>query len=217
MELEIRRFSRLGNGSDVISRGTTMGSQAIAAVEPDNTECSRAGRRFHGGCQIITNGIAPVQAIPTTTATLALYNAELASGRSLCIDRIGFFLGSGTPAAGATLMCTISPGSIASPPAASGTGYGSASSSGSSNQTKARWTTAMTLPSSPVAPAWFPLISTQQLAAANVGQGDGIYEGKGGLVVPPGYALGFAIVSGAGTTPLYAIGARWVELELDLE
>lgn len=213
----IRRFTRAASGHQVPLRLTNIESLAVAKVEPDFAELARAGRLFHGGNQIIANGIAPVTAIPTTTATLALYNAEAAGGASYLIHRLGFWLGSGTPTAGATLLATVSPAPIASPPTGNGTGYGSASSSGSSRTTRSRWTTAVTLPTSPTSPAWMPVQSTFQLAAANVGQGDGWAELKGMLLVPPGYCLGLAILSGTGTTPLYGVGASWAELELDLE
>ncbi len=212
----VRRFTRQGNGADNTIRATELESLACANVEGDNVETARAGRRFIGGTQIIANGIAPGAAIPTT-ATLALYNAEADGGKAYCIDRIIFWLGSGTAAAGATLFATVSPSKIATIPTGNATGYGSASASGSAQQTKSRWATAMTLPSSPVAPAWTALISTLQLAAANVGQGDGYVEAKGAFIVPSGYAFGFGILSGAGTTPLYGISCQWTELELDLE
>lgn len=217
-EGKFRRFVRTALGGAVSAlRLTNVESVAMAQVEGANTECARAGRRFFGGNQIIANGIAPVTAIPTTTATLALFNAEADGGNSLCIDRLGFWLGSGTPTAGATLLATVSPSKIATAPTVNATGYGSASASGSSRQTKARWATGVTLPSSPNAPAWVQIISTFQLAAANVGQGDNWVELLGGILVPPGYAAGFAILSGTGTTPLYGVSCAWNELELELE
>ena len=54
-------------------------------------------------------------------------------------------------------------------------------------------------------------------AAANFGQSDQPFEIRGGIAVPPGYAMGLAILSGAGTTPLYGVGGRWGEMESDLE
>lgn len=217
IEARIRRFVKnaYAKGLETL-RLTQFESQAIAMVEDPKIEVTRAGRRFHGGNQIIANGIAPVTAIPTTTATLALFNAEDPGGMALCIDKVNFWLGSGTPTAGATLLATVSTKKIATPPSAMATGYGLQSASGSTRTSKALWTTAVTLPSPPV-PAWHALISTFQLAAANVGQGDGWIELNGGLIVPPGYAAGFAILSGTGTAPLYGVSASWTELELELE
>lgn len=214
----VRRFTRIGGGGPRQVRQTDHESVAIATVEDMKLELARAGRRFMGGNQIIANGIAPVTAIPTTTATLALYNDEEAGGKSLVIDRLGYWLGSGTSTAGATLLATVSVSTVASAPTTNATGYGSASCSGSGQVTRALWTTAVTLPATTTrANAWIQVTSTFQLAAANVGQGDGYAELGGALVVPPGYCLGVAILSGTGTSPLYGVSATWSELQLDLE
>lgn len=212
---ELRRFTRNALGAAARTlRLTGIESLAVANVEPRDFELSRAGRRFIGGNQIIANGIAPVAAIPTTTATLALFNAESAGGKSLVIEQLGFWLGSGTPAAGATLLACVSTRPIASFPTGMTTGYGIQSASGSSAASKALWATAVTLPGTP---AWLQITSTFQLAAANVGQGDVITKINGALVVPPQHALGLAILSAAGTTPLYGISSIHSEIEAELE
>ena len=122
LRARIRKFTQFAlGGADVPLRSTGNESLATAQVEPARLEWSRAGYRFIGGTQIIANGIAPVAAIPTTTATLALYNSDRA--QSLVIERLGFFLGSGTPAAGATLLAAVSR-TVATPVTAHATGYG---------------------------------------------------------------------------------------------
>lgn len=194
-------------------RLTGQGSMAVAAVEPEAYERARAGRRFWGGNQIIANGIAPVAAIPTTTATLALYNGEPDNGADLAIERINFWLGSGTAAAGATLFVCVSDGPIATTPTMA-TGYEVASCSRGGRKSKAVFGTAVTIPADP---SWVGALSTFQLAAANVGQGDGVAFLDGGIIVPPRHALGIAILSGAGTTPLYGVSAIWSEIEGDRE
>lgn len=215
---QVRRWVRVIGVAERTLRQTVVESLAVANVEHEFGELARSGSLYHGGTQVIANGIAPVQAIPTTTATLALYNAEESGGFALSIDRLQFLLGSGTPAAGATLFATVSRTRIASAPTAMANGYGVASSSGSSRGSKALWATAMTMPSAGgLTPAWAPVVSTLQLAAANVGQGDGVFEARGRFLVPPGFALGLAIVSGAGTTPLFSVGATWAEVDSDLE
>lgn len=213
MSLLTGRAMKGTNNNQQGVRGTCQGSVAVAQFEPTLAELARAGLRFGGGCQVIANGIAPVSAIPTTTATLALFNGEADGGRSYLIHRVHFCLGSGTPAAGATLFGAVSGKKITAPSAASNYSTGSLSRGGKTS--KAVWATAQTFDASTV---WLPLFSTQQLAAANVGQGDGNgYLTEGGILVPPGYAFGLAILSGAGTSPLYAVGMEWTELELDLE
>jgi hypothetical protein len=215
IELVIDRIRKSANVNKAQARGTLLGSLAIAQVEPPLAEIARSGRMFHGGTQIIANGIAPVAAIPTTAATLALCNTDAAGGRSLIVDHLAVFLGSGTPAAGMTLLGAVAP--VTALPAANAaqpTGYGVAPSRGMTSASKAVWATALTLTGTPV---WSPILSTLQAAAANVGQGDNVAELRGSIIVPPGYVLALAILSGAGTTPLYGIGARWGEMELDLE
>jgi hypothetical protein len=212
----IRRFTKQDLGGAVRPfRMTGLESHAVAQVEEDLTDLARAGRLFYGGNQIIANGIAPVAAIPTTTATLALVNKD--ANNTLAISKLNFWLGSGTPAAGATLFaCVVKPTqATADGITANGTGFNSANRNPvSSRKSGALWTTALTVPATTV---WEALLSTMQLAAANIGQGDGISYQKGGLLVPPFCALGIGILSGAGTTPLYGVSAEWAELELENE
>ena len=214
---EVRKFigHSLGGGEKTV-RMTAVESLATAQVEPARFELTRSGRRYIGGNSIIANGIAPVAAIPTTTATLALFNGEPTGGRSYAIERINFWLGSGTAAAGATLMVNPSTARLATAPTAMATGYAAQSASGSARASRALWATAQTFPAAP-ANSWIGVVSTLQLAAANAGQGDGVVDLEGAIVIPPGYALGFAILSGAGTTPLYGISATWAEIEAELE
>jgi len=210
----LRKF--VENGLSAATRAlrmTGIESLAIASVEDERTELARAGRRFWGGNQIIANGIAPVQAIPTTTATLALVNKEKPGGASMLVDRANFWLGSGTAAAGATLLAAVCEVAEANVPTTQETGYEVGSSSAGKPASKALFKAALTV----VDPVWVGLFSNFQLAAANVGQGDGWIESKGGILVPPRYALGLAVLSGAGTTPLYGISLGWSELVLDLE
>ncbi len=195
-------------------RGTNYGSVATAQFEPLNAEQARAGLRFAGATGIIANGIACVNAIPTTTATLALYNADPV--KTLFIDSISFWLGSGTPAAGATLFACVSSAPIATAPSMA-TGHSVSSLSGSSLRSSAVLATAVTIPVSPYAPCWFAVNSQMQTAAANVGMGDGYREFNGAVAVPPLRALGLGILSATGTTPLYGVSISWVELAAEME
>ena len=188
-----------------------LGSLKTAQYEPDRALLSAAGRRYYGGCQVIASGIAPVAAIPTTTATLFLWNGEAAGGASYVIEELNYALGSGTAAAGAALMVCVTNIAQSAPSAASN--YASQSCSDGSRATRAVWGTAITVATS----AWKIASSSFQLAAANVGQGGDPYRPNGALVIPPGYGLGIAILSGTGTSPLYSLSALWSEVQLDLE
>lgn len=209
----INRILKQGNNLDGVPlRLTSASSAAVAQTEPPYSEMTRNGKRFHGGTQIIANGIAPVSAIPTTTATLALYNNDNNNnGLSLVIDWLNVFLASGTPAAGLSVFATVA--KPTNPPSANATGMGTAALSGTANGSKALWATALTLPALAV---WSAIASTLQPAAANAGQGDNFVDLGGRIVVPPSYCLGLAIFSGVGTTPLYGVSAHWSEIEYDL-
>jgi hypothetical protein len=98
------------------------GRLAMAQSELQQVELVRTGRMFKGGTGIIANAIAPEQAIPTTTALIALFNGEPDGGRTYFIDHLAFSLLSGTAAAGASLFAAVSAGKIASPPSAMATG-----------------------------------------------------------------------------------------------
>ena len=210
-------IANLAEGTLRELRLTKPGSLAVAQVEMPHVEMARAKKRYIGGTNIIANGIAPVTAIPTTAATLALYNSAGDGGVSLVIDHLHFFLGSGTPTAGATLLVTVS---SAKPTAvtAQATGHlvqpvkGGQGTTGTGSSA-AIWTAALTIAANS---AWVALGSTFQLAAANVGQGDRPFKLGGGIIVPPEHALGIAILSGTGTSPLYSVSAIWDEVVLDL-
>src|SRR5262245_5210592 len=89
-------------------------SLSAALVELDRQELCRTGRLYWAGTTTIANGIAPVQAVPTTTAGWALYNNNpVMSGRCFVIDRACSWLGSGTAAAGATLLGAVTPQMVA--------------------------------------------------------------------------------------------------------
>jgi hypothetical protein len=206
----VRRATRFLTGGASTIRATNMESVAVAQYEPFNADSTRAGLRFGGGNSIIANGIAPVAAIPTTTATLALYNAD--PNVTLYLDSLNFWLGSGTAAAGATLFGCVSGNAIATAPTAMATGYAVSSLSGSSKRSNALFAAAVTIPTASYTPAWVALSSNFQAAAANVGQGDGYRELNGAIAIPPLRAFGIGILSGAGTSPLYGISLTWVEI-----
>lgn len=211
-KLGIGRSAKVSNGVEQALLGSILGSAKMAQVEPPRTLTSAMGRRYAGGCQVIASGIAPVAAIPTTTATLALYNGESDGGASLVIERIGYGLGSGTAAAGATLFLCVTKIPLATVPTME-SNYALQSLSNGNRRSKAIWKAGATVSTD----AWFAAMSSFQLAAANVGQGGDYYIGEGEIIIPPRHALGIAILSGSGTSPLYSVGAVWSELDLDLE
>lgn len=200
----------IGHGIDRPLPLTTNGSLAVAQVESPNSEQLRMGLRFWGGCQVIANGIAPVTAIPTTSPSLALYNSATATtGKCLIVDFLSFFLGSGTPTAGATLLTAVSNGVIAAGAPSAATNYSSKCASGDTTKSSAAvWATSITFPASSV---WVAARPGKLNAAVNFGQGEAPLITNGLALVPPGYALGMAIMSETGTTPLFVVSAAWNE------
>lgn len=215
----VGRFAKASVGTRNVQRATALGSLAVAQTELPRTEVGRAGRYFYGGNQVIANGIAPVTAIPTTAISAGLYNASQ-NGDSLVIDYIaGPWVGSGTPTAGCTLLCGISTAKAAGTiPTANMTGWASRNAQGGTGRVQASsalWDATATFVAAQT--VWFSVGSNMQLAAATVGQGSPAIVLHGAIVVPPGYEVGFAILSGTGTTPLYGLSVGWAELPLDLE
>lgn len=207
-----RIFKQGNNAEGVPFRATNLSSLSVAQIEAPYLEATRSGRRMHGGLQLLSSGIAPVAAIPTTLSQLVLFNNDTNSnGLALCLDWLNMFLASGTPAAGATIMVTVARPVV--PPTQNATNYASVALSGTANGSKALWAINLSMPTGTV---WTALSSSLQPAAANLGQGDNPIDLGGRIVIPPGYGLGIAILSGAGTTPLYAVHAQWSEFELDL-
>lgn len=209
-----RRFVGLKGGKAPLDiRLTAQESVAIGQVELPNMEMSRAGRRFWLGNSAAITGIAPVAALPTTTATWLLWNADPTA--TYFFEELGFYLTSGTPAAaGAALVALVQA------PAQVGANYAGVAISSMSNgarQSKAILKQNITI-TQPAAPNWYPLndISAPAIvfpAAAGV-QARNI---QGAIAVPPGQGLAMTILSGTGTTPLFAPFARWVEQETDME
>ncbi len=209
MEGVVRRFNRVLAGPAAL-RLTELESLALAQVEPEGFELSRAGRRFFGGGQAAATGSAPVTAMPTTAADFILWNGEPSGGRLYAMEQVAMVMESGTKAVGAVILGAIVPPQNADITAA--TGYSTGSANGVRNSSNAIWAENVTLDATPV---WFGLAGDSGGAAATVG---GIVaELKGRLVIPPTYGLALSIFSGSGTSPLFLAQAMWAEIEASLE
>lgn len=216
---EIRRFQRqaLSAGMKLL-RGTQFESQAVAQVEPTGLELTRAGRRFYLGNGAAITGIAPVAALPTTAAAWVIYNAAQAGGRTIWLETLGMYLTSGTPAAGATLLCA----QVRLPAGVSGAQYAGSSISGAAIGGTAPLGSVAVLKqgitvTDPAAPTWIPIADTPAPAVAFPGMSWGNRALAGRLAIQPGMGLALTVLSGAGTSPLYAPYAEWVELESEMD
>lgn len=172
----------------------------------DFAALNQKGKLFQGAHTV---GLAPVTAIPTTTAVIALVNTNGDGGESLIIRSVSTFLVSGTPTASGTLLAGVSVGKIASLPTAHMSNSYSAPCRGRASASNAFFQ-ASTLPATAV---WAPIQNFVMLAAATIGQGPygarQMFDGE--FIIPPGHAFHLAVFSGTGTTPLYGHGITWGE------
>lgn len=210
----IYKYMLGGFGNPGPIRQTEYSSLAVQQAEPPGLELARAGLRYAGGCQVVASALAPVQAIPTTGGALALYNTEPDGGKSIVVESVSVSLASGTPGTGFALYCGLSQGRLVTAPSAAAN-YGSAPIGKSQGKsTIALWATTFTLAGSP---KWWAVIAGPTGgASASVGDG-GTRDLGGRVVIPPGHALAFTVMSAAGTTPLFAIHVEHVELQVTLE
>ena len=203
----ISGLQKFENGQTVEVVTSQHRSQFVSQVEPEYMELARAGKLY--SCENGTAvGLANVAAIPTTTASYALYNGS--ASKHLVVLRIATSCEVITAPVTFMLIAGISP----LPQASAETEYASSLSK------------AM-LPRSP-APEGY-LTDAVTLADTPVWNTLGSYEGNSGLlgaaivadvkgmfIVPPSFALGIDIVGSAGTTPLFFVNVIWAELELQL-
>jgi len=213
MIAKIRRFVIGKAGvSPITVRATATESLAVAMVESEGTEMTRAGRRFFLGRNAAVTGIAPVAAQVTTAAQWVIWNAD--SNKSYVIDHLGAVLVSGVAAAGAILDACLFQAPVSSGSSATGMSVASASNGGPSS--RAIVTTNVTI-TGPTAPVWFTVAKTDSTNTAVLSVSLVNYDLRGRIIIPPGQGLGLAVYSGTGTSPLFAPVACWNEIELDLE
>jgi len=174
-------------------------------------EMARSGLRFAGGIQTLANALAPVQVVPVAANNVLGFHNLAQSGNAVTLffDFLSTFLASGTPAAGKTILVSVFrpeavPNALAQ--------YSASSLSGANKSSFVRIGTVAV----PTGAIWHAVSSDFQLAAANIGQGDTPIDLGGRIAVPTGFCLGVAILSGAGTTPLYGVSAQWVEIDTDM-
>ena len=206
-----RIWERVANASPTGLRLTDNASLAVAQIEAEGADRARAGRALGG--MFSSTGIAPVQAIPTTAAAFALYNAD--KSRSYLLDEIDVALLSGTAGIGMTLLGIISPITATLPPAAAGSVVGSLS--GSANGSNAVLAINYTLPTPAKNAQWTSLKCIAQCGGVPGVGGGFTFEPKGRFLIPPGYVGGFTMLAPAGTTPLFLAFPKWSELIKDIE
>jgi hypothetical protein len=211
-----RRFTPLKGGKGQLDvRLTHQESVAVSQVEPEGLEMTRAGRRFRSAFNgSAPTGIAPVQAIPTTTAAWVLWNGDTI--KSYVMNVIGAMeFATGPMAVGGTVLCTIfqAPNQNG---LAQATGLGIMNASNSAISSKAVIKSSVTI-TAPATPLWTPIAALPDAADSVGGISGPLSDVKGRIIVPPQYGLGISVLSGLGTTPTFLPVFDWLELELDLE
>lgn len=215
----VRRASEVANDTDRELRLTSLESLAVAQFEPARADATRAGRRFMLGNSAAITGIANVTALPTTAAQWAITNNEPVGGKSYFLEEIGMYLTSGTPGVGGILLACLF-----SAPAQSGLVAGAKVSlagrpDGSGGLSSAAAVKTGVTITTPAAPNWYP-IAVRPDANVTAFAGSVFLENRnveGAIEIRPGQSLGLAVVSPAGTSPLFAPFAQWVELASDNE
>lgn len=217
IEAIVSRLSqKFGSGATLAARMTPgLGSLAVAQVEGEGDEASRAGIRFHLQSSGAT-GIAPVQALPTTAAQWLLYNPAN-SGVNIYIDKLGEWLVSGTAGAGGTVLFGLC-GSAQLPttrPNALAVGIVLANASPTSGRgSRLLVASGQTLAASP---GWAPL-AWMNPANTVLGQTQMVEQDlRGKIVLPPDSGIALVVISPTGTTPLFAPLAAYREYAADIE
>jgi hypothetical protein len=206
-EVRVRGTSReeYNVGSDSAAVMTKGGEQLVALGVPAKLELTRLGCSWN--MQIPTgSAFTNVAALPTTRSELALYNGELAGGKSYVIDRITFLsLTDVTAAAAATIVWQVgAPAALTDNTAVLinsplGMVY-------NGRALRALATTTMT------ANKWCLAESANTGAAKTIGMGI-VAEIAGGIIVRPGYTLGVNAIVGT-ATGTSIMGISWYELDL---
>lgn len=226
MEAEFRRFTELKGGKGPITlRSTFLESLAVAQVEPENLELTRAGRRFLLGNSAAVTGIAPVQVLPTTQPQWAIFNNDNPiNGHTMFLEELAMIMTAGTPGVGGILLGCLFQTPVPVGNNTAGCSVSSASKiagvAGSSQGSSAIVKSSPAAITTPAAPNWFLIAERSDAYAATAFAGNVFLENrqiKGAIAIPPQMGLGLCVVSPAGTTPLYAPMARWLELAVDLE
>ncbi|KKL74614.1 hypothetical protein LCGC14_2063140 [marine sediment metagenome] len=180
-------------------------SQFISQIEPKYAELARA-RVLYAANNGSAAGLGDVEAIPTTTATYALYNNS--DTKHLVVLKIGAIVTDVTPALGWGLIAGLSPTAQASAETKYANSLALAITPGSPDP-GGYLTDAVTLAGTPL---WMTLGSSNGtlLGTSITAWVDGLF------IVPPKFALGIDIVGSVGSTPLYDVDILWAELELEL-
>ena len=191
-------------GSSQALAMTERGELLIAEALPRLADVVRQGGSFYK----VTDAVAAVTAVPTTTAPHSLWNGESAGGPSYVVDRISWICTTSNAAASRfTMVAMLNKAAVASQPATADTATTVSTLDGSDYTGKALSSHTVTV----VNDNWFQLgPSVETALSATVGAS---LEAECLFIVKPGYLLNVAIVAQS-TTALGKVAFRLHKVQL---
>lgn len=213
LELKYTAFAKQGLGTEGPAGTTGYMSARVANLEPDYLELARVGRTYVAAHGVVTNAIASVTDVPTTTAAMCLANADSSGTKYLAVLRAGFYCASGTVGIGAMLLGAVTSTRIATTPTANATGVTIQSTRGTGPACVAFFKDGVTIPSGST---WFPLVGFPDAPGVGIGAGVTPADLKGAYIIPPLFGFGLSVLSPTGTTPKFNFFVEFAQLELDL-
>lgn len=192
-----------GEGSPAING---RGDSLIALALPERSELVRHGESYG---VIAQSAVAPVVALPTTTAQLSIWNGEPDGGKSYIIDSlIGMVAVSAGAATGVGFAGMLNRGRVTKPTSDLTSIFGMA---GHPYAGKAVIDLAATV----VDDVWHPIGSAVVGPASQVALP---FEAQvyGQYIIPPGGMFSMAVLANTVTTITVKQGLRWHEVQLDL-
>jgi hypothetical protein len=199
-------LEQLPQGTDQQAAINPRGDILIAQSLPTRTEETRLRRTFK---VIATTAVAPVVALPTTTAPMSLWNGEQDTGRLYVITKIGAIcVVSAGAATGLQMAHLINVGKVAAPTSAGLVNRGTAGQVYNGSGIVALAVTV-------VDEGWFPVGQGPIGAASQIGMG---VEANidGGIIVPPGYRYSICVIANTVTTITVRMYIEWFECLLPL-
>lgn len=191
------------HGESVPTLINPRGDLLISAGMPGISDLVRMRQSYTA---IAAAALAPVAALPTTTAQVTLWNGELENGKIYIIESVGFF--TAVSAAAATAVGVVVCMNI---------GKKSAPTSGITPKGLAgqvyRGTGIVATSASITDDKWFPYGTSIVGPASQIGL-VGEYPVDGLYIIPPGHMFSIAVIANTTTTITCRGFIRWHEVQL---
>ena len=200
-------FTKLPQAIERDVRLSQHGSLVTTQVEPKYAELARA-RVLYGANNGSAVGLANVAAIPTTTASYALYNGS--TSKHAVVLKISVMVTTITAPTEFGLIAGLSPTAQAAAETKYANSLALAITPGSAAP-ESYLTDAVTLAGTPL---WMTLGGHTATTPLLGGQITAYVDGM--FIVPPKFALGIDVVGSGGSTPLFDVDILWAELEMEL-